>query len=256
MTVILMYHDVVDENDCSTSGFSGAGADRYKIMLSRFQAHMAALTAAFPGCVPSLTDSHSPFALTFDDGGASGLHLVAEPLAARGWKGHFFIVTGQLGMRGFLSVSALRAMLAMGHQIGTHTVSHPQRLSTLPYDRIVREWSESRRRLEDVLGIEITSGAVPGGFCNRRVREAAVEAGLNLLLTSEPTVRYRVEPGIKICGRFAIVGNDDAVMAVALVRVDAVRRQKARRWRALGLAKGALGPVYPALRESLLRLRA
>src|SRR5256885_8018335 len=58
-------------------------------------------TCALPisgGCVPELvTDLEIDrparhVLLTFDDGGRSAVHI-GDELAARGWKGHFFIVT-------------------------------------------------------------------------------------------------------------------------------------------------------------------
>ena len=53
------------------------------------------------------------------------------------------------------------------------------------------EWSESRQRLEDMLGHAVTVGSVPGGYFSRAVAEAAAEAGLQVLFTSEPTTRIR-----------------------------------------------------------------
>ncbi len=255
MTVIFMHHDIMDLERTKKSGFYGAGAEVYKVPIAKFREQLAGLAAAFPGQVPAL-DGQAPFALTFDDGGVSATEVVAGLLSEHGWHGHFFVVTGLIGMPGFVSVSNLRALQAAGHGIGTHTVTHPQRLQSLPYPHIVREWADSRARLQDLLGSNVTSGSVPGGFCNRSIREAATEAGLTLLMTSEPTTRCYATPEITVCGRFAVLGRDEPKVAVALAKRAHARRIKAWRWHALSVAKGALGPVYPAVREGLLRLRA
>ncbi len=255
MTVIFMYHDIMDPDVKRKSGFYGVGAEVYKVSVGDFREQLAGLAAAFPGQAPAL-DGKAPFALTFDDGGVSATEVVAGLLSERGWLCHVFVVTGFIGMPGFVSASGLRALKAGGHGIGTHTVSHPHRLQALPYAQIAREWAESRARLQDLLGCDVTSGSVPGGFCNRPVREAAIEAGLTLLMTSEPTTRCYAAAGMTVCGRFAVLGRDEPKAAVALAKQAHARRIRAWRWHALSVAKGALGPVYPAVREGLLRLRA
>ena len=46
--IVLEYHDVVPAGDFSSSGFSGPGADSYKLTAESFDAHLAALAAT--GC--------------------------------------------------------------------------------------------------------------------------------------------------------------------------------------------------------------
>ncbi len=255
MTIIFMHHDIIDPDLKKKSGFYGAGAEVYKVSVRTFREQLAGLAAAFPGQAPAL-DGKAPFFLTFDDGGVSATEIVAGLLSEYGWSGQFFVVTGFIGMPGFMSASGLRALKAGGHCVGTHTVSHPDRLRALPYAHIKREWVESRARLQDLLGCDVTSGSVPGGFCNRPVREAAIEAGLTLLMTSEPTTRCYATAEVTICGRFAVLGRDEPKVAVALARRVHARRIKAWRWHTLSVAKSALGPVYPVVREGLLRLHA
>ncbi len=255
MTVIFMYHDVIDTRQGPKSGFYGAGAEIYKVRSSQFREHIQGLAGAFPGQRPGL-QTGAPFALTFDDGGASGVDVVADILAERGWHAHFFVVTGLIGMPGFVSASGLRVLAAQGHTIGTHTVTHPRRLQALARAQIQREWHDSRARLADILGTSIACGSVPGGYASRAVRRTAAEAGLTLLLTSEPTTRCYRDGGLTVMGRFAVRTVDGTEAVVAVTRRALIRGTKALRWRALGVAKNALGPVYPPLREGWLRLRA
>jgi len=255
MTVILMHHDIIDPKSSKKTGFSGPGAELYKVGLAQFEEELTELSAAFPGEPPGLAPQ-SPYALTFDDGGASAVDIVADVLAARSFRAHFFIVTGVLGLPGFVQVSGLRRLLAAGHTIGTHTVTHAHRLTTWPYARIFREWNESAERLRDLLGCPVTCGSIPGGYSNKAVREAAMAAGLSQLFSSEPTTRRYETEALQVYGRFPILSRDPASAVVGLAKRAYARRVKAWRWHALGVAKNALGPVYPALREGLLRLRA
>src|SRR6266496_6475869 len=94
------YHDVTD--DPRDSGFHGAGALPFKLGRTAFARHLDAMaeTGAQPQLVTAI-DCASPgrtLLLTFDDGGASALHA-GDELCRRGWRGHFFIVTGSIGAR-------------------------------------------------------------------------------------------------------------------------------------------------------------
>lgn len=79
----------------------------------------------------------------------------------------------------------LRAMNTEGIEIGSHTVSHPI-LTNVDGDRLVRELTASRARLESMLGRQITSFCYPNGACNRQVRDEAARAGYRIAVTMQP----------------------------------------------------------------------
>lgn len=86
--VSLLYHDVVANGRYETSGFQGAGPDRYKLEAPEFEEHLQALAEKIadpPAAVKELggQGSRLPWLLTFDYGGASALHI-GEALAERG----------------------------------------------------------------------------------------------------------------------------------------------------------------------------
>jgi len=60
----------------------------------------------------------------FDDGGTSAVSI-GDALAVRGWKGHFFIVTGLIGSRTFLTGAEIRYLHSCGHVVGSHSDTHP-----------------------------------------------------------------------------------------------------------------------------------
>lgn len=255
---VLMYHDVCAD-DADESGFPGADARLYKLTPADFDRHLAALAAVFPGGPHLRRRDDAPlveaaFMLTFDDGGAS-MMAIADRLEQRGWRGHFFITTGRLGQRGFLSAADLRELHARGHAIGSHSVSHPRMISALPTSEIRREWSDSLRMLEDVLADRIDAASVPGGYVSRAVAQAAAEAGVRCLWTSEPTRRVRVLGEMQILGRYMIQRNTAPAQAVALAAAGS--RAQARSWLSWSARKpikALLGPAYPYLRSHLLSL--
>ncbi len=249
MPLALLYHDVVPAGQDDVSGFPGAGAARYKLAPAELAAHLDAIRAAVapaPGKVPLL--------LTFDDGGASAYDPIAGLLEARGWRGHFFITTDCVGRPGFVTPAQLRELRDRGHVLGSHSCSHPERFSSCSREQLVDEWRRSRAVLADVLGEAVTSGSVPGGFYSRAVAEAASEAGLTLLFTSEPTTRRRTVAGCEIAGRYTVYRGMSARAAAALASGRVLPRlRQAVLWNAKKVAKAVGGRAYLRLRHVLLR---
>jgi len=231
--VALLFHDVY-ERDPSESGFAGAAADRYKLSTAAFDAQLAGLAGAdlrsslvaAPGWEAAPTAL--PCVITVDDGGVSYYTLVADRLEARGWRGYCFVTTAWMGQPGFLSGDQLRELHRRGHLIGSHTVSHPPNLRRRVWSRLVSEWADSRKALEDVLGAPVAVGSVPGGAYAPRVALAAAEAGLRLLFTSDPVVRARSVGACTVVGRFAVRGGapPDFARNVAMLK----RWTRLREW--------------------------
>ncbi len=252
MPITLLYHDVVRAHRDDASGFVGAGAARYKLTLTEFQSHLAYLDQAVRRA-PSLNVAQPTWQLTFDDGGVSAATCIADALDARDWKGWFFITTDRIGTPGFVSRTQILDLHQRGHIIGTHTCSHPHPFSQLPYARQVAEWRDSRLILENILGIAVTTGSVPGGAYSTAVGQAANEAGLQVLFNSEPTTSVVSMDGCEIQGRYTVYRGMTALQAAGLLQSPWSRRQQSLLWSAKKLAKSAGGATYLRLREALLR---
>ncbi len=210
----LMYHDVVRASAPTASGFDGPDADTYKLDAYMFERHLTAISEAVAQTnlerVANARDlswrappSRPAVLLHFDDGGASALH-VADRLERAGWRGYFHITTDRIGTPGFVAASDVRELHARGHVIGSHSCSHPPRMTSLPWDRMVREWMVSKVTLEELLGAPVLVASVPGGYCSRQVIRAADRAGIEVLFTSEPTSRFDWIRGCLVLGRYAI----------------------------------------------------
>jgi peptidoglycan/xylan/chitin deacetylase (PgdA/CDA1 family) len=102
-------------------------------------------------------------ALTFDDGYREHL-AIARYLARRGIRATFFVITGLREYMGreLLGPSEIKEIASMGHEIGSHTVTHID-MSRAPEDVIYRELVESKRYLSELLSDEVTSFAYPYG---------------------------------------------------------------------------------------------
>ncbi len=249
--VSLLFHDVF-VRDPAESGFRSAGADRYKVCVTDFEAHLSGI-ASVRAEAPILAGgdfgaghAHAlPFLLTFDDGGLSYHSIVADRLEARGWRGHCFVSTDLIGRAGFLDARQIRELDARGHVIGSHTASHPARFSACSPSVMRREWSQSRQMLEDLLGHSVEAASVPGGYFSRTVAETARDAGLRVLFTSEPTTALAVGHACAVMGRFTVRHHGPADLARRLVVTSPWARRRAwASWNAKGLLKPVLGPHY------------
>jgi len=127
---------------------------------------------------------------SWDDGHPLDMR-VAEILRRHGLYGTFYTPLRPV-YGGLLSGAQMGELMQMGMEIGSHTVTHPI-LTELDNAALDREMIDSRRGLEDMLGVDITSFCYPKGRFNRRVSQRAAAAGYRVrrttvdFLTAPPT---------------------------------------------------------------------
>jgi peptidoglycan/xylan/chitin deacetylase (PgdA/CDA1 family) len=248
----LMYHDVVEDGQWDSSGFAGADAAVYKLEAREFERHLDAIAAA-RAPVGLIGDASWPVFLTFDDGGVSATRA-ASALEARGWRGHFFITTDRLGEPAFLSRDQVGDLRRRGHIIGSHSCSHPLRISHCDDSELAHEWRESVKILSSLISEPVTVASVPGGFYSRRVAEAAAAAGIRYLFTSEPTARVRTVNGCAILGRYYVQrGMSPEMSAAFAVGRRSARMKQAMLWKLKKAAKTLGGGMYVKARLAVFR---
>lgn len=159
-----------------------------------FARQLAAMAAAgfrsVPLGRPALVDgkpSHE-FVITFDDGYESVFRYGLPILRSGGMRSIQFLVSDRIGgwndwdiaegerPSRLMDMVQVREWLAAGQEIGSHTLSHP-RLSLLPRGRQREEIAGSKRRLEDMFGLEIAHFCYPYGDLDDAVVELVAEAG-------------------------------------------------------------------------------
>lgn len=252
MTFVLTYHDIASAQERELRGFPGPTAARYKLDPERFERHLDAIAGT--GVSVGLVGAKPHAALTFDDGGASAM-LAADALERRGWRGHFFVTTARVGTSGFLSAEQVRELAGRGHDVGSHSHSHPTYMGALSSGELAAEWAASRDALREITGASPRSAAVPGGFLSTDVIGEAARAGYDLLMTSEPSARVRRHDRMDTIGRFTIWAATSPERAAAYARGD--RRARAAMWlawQAKTLSKQVNPEVYEGLRQRWARL--
>ncbi len=180
--VALTFHDVTKE----TNGQHPAGDPFYRISVGELDALLAQLRKLGYQTVSSRNfrawqQGMKPLpertvVLTFDDGYASHLELVAPLLVRHRFSGTFFVPTGCIDRPGHLTWDQLRRLVFLGMEIGAHGISH-RPLTGLSREELTQELVESKRLLGERLGLPIHAMAAPGGFWNRAVADAVERAG-------------------------------------------------------------------------------
>ena len=110
--------------------------------------------------------------LTFDDGYLEH-HSLAKVMKGLRIRATFFVITRLDSFEGSPLVTkragALREMAEMGHEIGAHTLTHPN-LTLLETSEAEDEIAGSKQDLEEILGAKIRGFAYPYGLYNPAVK--------------------------------------------------------------------------------------
>ena len=143
--------------------------------------------------------------LTFDDGYDDFYTEVFPLIAEHGLRPLVFLPVDWIGKsngwdqdkpvrsRKLMSLDQIRELQRHGVRFGSHSVTHPS-MPALDPDALWREVSESKHRLEDLLGAEVSAFAYPFGETNRRVRAAVILAGYKVAFTTTEGLNIWQDP--------------------------------------------------------------
>lgn len=183
---VLMYHDILPEKEV----FFDVTPDEFEAHLKLIQENgltpisLDQLVTHLSTGVP-LPDK--PVLLTFDDGYEGHYTYVYPLLQKYGYPGTFGIYTDKVGRnygRSSLTWEQLREMAADPLvTIASHSLSHPPHLGEIPDQQLRREVVESKRILEEQLGISIDHFIYPEGNYSDRVKYWVQLAGYHSALT-------------------------------------------------------------------------
>jgi len=251
----LAYHDVTHGSHGELVGLKAL----YKLSPADFHRHILSIRQRDPEPAVSSIDRYRewggqvPVFLTFDDGELGAYTFVAGELEKYGWRGHFFITTDWIGREGFLDRAQIRELRSRGHVIGSHSCSHPERMSHLRPEELAREWSESCSILSDILGEPVKVASVPAGYYSQKVGKTAAAAGIEVLFTSEATTATSMLDGCLILGRYFVQRQTPPSVSGAIAAGDVWPRwRQTALWEAKKTLKALTGESYFAIRRYLI----
>ena len=121
--------------------------------------------------------------LTFDDGRAADYEIAFPILLAAGARAEFFINTARVGQPGYLTWARIAEMHRAGMSLQSHAHDHVA-LPALSPRLLKNELKTSKRLIEDFLGRAVDFLAAPHSPLDRRVVDAAQEAGYHAVCAS------------------------------------------------------------------------
>ncbi len=112
-----------------------------------------------------------------------GVERMLEALSIRGLRATFFVVAEDTTSR----PSWIEAIVAGGHEIASHSASHPVGISRLPADELRREVEEARATIEQATGAGVTGFRAPNWDVSPRLLGFVRRAGYTYDASLLPT---------------------------------------------------------------------
>ena len=184
---ILMYHRVLDSDPRPSAVPVRRFRDQMR-HLSRMKFHSLTcgqLAEAVRSKNPLPT---RPVLITFDDGYLDNYKNAFPVLQEFGMVATVFLVSSQInGWNAWetnptvpkfrlMDMPMIKAMVDTGMEFGSHTCSHVP-LNKVPLDKAEQEMVQSKRRLEDMLGLPVRSLAYPYNGYSADIKRLAAEYG-------------------------------------------------------------------------------
>ncbi len=115
--------------------------------------------------------------ISFDDGWESEYKSAFPVLKKYGFRATFFVFTNAIGKKHYMSLEELKTIRDAGMWIGSHSLSHPFLTKIKDAAALRRQIFESKRILEEKLGVPVTAFAYPFGQYDKEIVSLVREAG-------------------------------------------------------------------------------
>jgi peptidoglycan/xylan/chitin deacetylase (PgdA/CDA1 family) len=189
-------------------------------------------------------------AITFDDGCETDLIAAAPVLREYGFRATFYLTSGFLGTPGYLSADQVRALHALGFEIGCHSMTHPY-LSDLPNAQLKREIVDAKLQIEQIVGHVIEHFSCPGGRYDRRTLEMARRAGFRTVANSRCHANS-ADTGLYELGRVAMLRDLPLGEFGATCQGRGLWKKQLQDWTLHGVRRALGNDVYDQVRAALL----
>ena len=170
----------------------------------------------------------------------TSLPRLSELFARAGVRATFFVIARDAAEH----AAQLRSVVAAGHEIASHSMSHPLPLAKLPDDRLKHEVEESRRVLEAAIGRPVIGFRAPNWDVSPRVLDRLAAAGYRYDASLVPSL-------LLIPGRWliALKSSDPAILALTPWPMALGRRPYLRK-----TASGSIVVLPVSVTADLLRV--
>jgi peptidoglycan/xylan/chitin deacetylase (PgdA/CDA1 family) len=146
-------------------------------------------------------------ALTFDDGPSPWTPAVLDLLREHEAHATFFLIGARVRER----PEDVRRLVAEGHELGSHTLTHP-RLTEIPDDEVRAEVLGGVGALEEVLGERLKLFRAPGFHASERELAIVAELGLEAVFADVDPEDWRAEKDSHTIFRHVLNGARDGAI--------------------------------------------
>ena len=178
-----MYHQVEDRWDGSSTSVSAAAFKRQMGFLKDHRYRVISLADFLKELKANKRISFKTVVVTFDDGYANNLKNAFPILKQLDLPATIFVITENINQEGWLAEEDLRILDDSGVSIGSHTVDHAF-LPSLSAQEAFFELTESKKRLEKILGHPVTLFSYPAGGVTQETKELVKKAGYDGAVTT------------------------------------------------------------------------
>ncbi|HAC45821.1 MAG TPA: hypothetical protein DCF65_07095 [Chloroflexi bacterium] len=157
-----------------------------------------------------------PVILTFDDGYADFYTTALPILRSHDFVAVSYVVTGFVGLPGYMTSAQIREADRSGMEIGSHTVNHPN-LANMSAAAVWSQLTQSKLFLELVLGHPVLSFCYPSGKYTSAVAAAVAAAGFHDATTTRYGYSYTLANRY-VWSRLRVSGGEPLDQFAAAVR--------------------------------------
>jgi peptidoglycan/xylan/chitin deacetylase (PgdA/CDA1 family) len=208
---ILLYHHVASGN---SQWFVSPDHFEAQLRYLRQNDYQAITVSGYLEGADARTLPAKTVVLTFDDG-YDDMYTNAFPLLQRyQMKGTFYIITGRVGERGYLTWNQIREMQAAGMEIGAHTFTHPF-LTKLHPAAVFAQILLSKIAITAMLGVPPVTFAYPYNDRNPAVERVPALLGFRAALAVSP--HGKDQPGNRFTIPRITIARGDGMHTFALV---------------------------------------
>ncbi len=184
---ILLYHHVLKGQPTNPYSVSEKNFQEQLTFLKENGFFTISISQLITAITVGATLPEKSVILTFDDGNEN-IYLNAFPLMKKnGFTGVIYIIANRINADGFLTEDQIRDFLSAGWEIGSHGMKHINLV--LHPDALRDEIGSSKKKIEEVLGMKVTSFAYPFGTATKItmdwVKQIGYLAGMGLGITNQ-----------------------------------------------------------------------
>lgn len=164
--------------------------DRQMAFLKRHHYNVVPLEAVPAYIVGAQKVPARTLSITFDDGYEDNYTYAFPILKKYGIPATVFVIVEDIGKPGWLSWDEILEMQRSGLvSFGSHTLTHPFLAASSPEVQR-KEIYDSKKLLEERLGVAVNSFAYPMGNFDARVRQTVHDAGYRVAVGTHPGRKY------------------------------------------------------------------